>query len=403
MVQARQHVVPQSKQPKSASSFGTPCPHPHRPSIGASVGERESRVSLALTVPRPTRVGKLIVFIGPIKFLDQKYLSQVGIIEPYRVGGGHKRGEWVEIGQVEAFLAVGTFGGFRRAADALRVTQPAISARIRALEQSLGVPLFVRSQTGLSLSAAGRAFRPHAEQLLHAVALARQAVHDLRPASGSALQIAAALSICTYVLPDVLKRFQAAHPKVMITVRSGHSKEVLEMVLGGQAEIGLARSLQHPEVETLSLRDDPLVLVARPDSQVARARRVRLEDVAGQPLVFFDRGSSDWTLTHGLFRRAGLVPNVVLEVETIETAKRMVERGMGLAFLPHLAVVNEIRRRRLVGLELSDAEPLSRSLDVIHPRQRPLSHEALALLKTLRAAVGEEAEAPRRRARKVER
>src|SRR5207249_6572507 len=108
----------------------------------------------------------------------------------------------------------------------------------------------------------------------------------------------------------------------------------------------------------------------------------------------------------GLFRRAGLVPNVVLEVETIETAKRMVERGMGLAFLPHLAVVNEIRRRRLLSLELSDAEPLSRSLDVIHPRQRPLSHEARALLKTLRAAVGEEADAPpapRRRTRKAAR
>src|SRR2546429_2813400 len=404
MVQARQHVVPQSKQPNSWSSPGTSCPQPHRPSIVASVGVREpQREVLALTVPGPARSGKLIVFIGPIKFLDRKYLSQVGIIGPYRGRWRHKRGEWVEIGQVEAFLAVGTFGGFRRPAAALRVTQPAISARIRALEQSLGVPLFIRSPTGLGLSAAGRAFRPHAEQLLHAVALARQAVHDLRPASGGALQLAAALSICTYVLPDVLKRFQAAHPKVMITVRSGHSKEVLEMVLGGQAEIGLARSLQHPEVETLSLRDDPLLLVARPDSQVARARRVRLEDVAGQPLVFFDRCSRYRTLIPRLFRRAGLVPNVVLEVETIETAKRMVERGMGLAFLPHLAVGDEIRRRRLVGVELSDAEPPSRSLDVIHPRQRPLSHEALALLKTLRPAVGEEAEAPRRRARKAER
>jgi DNA-binding transcriptional LysR family regulator len=295
----------------------------------------------------------------------------------------------VEIGQVEAFLAVGTFGGFRRAADALRVTQPAISARIRALETSLGVPLFVRSKTGLALSAAGRAFRPHAEQLLHAAASARQAVHDLRPSSGSAIQLAAALSICTYLLPDVLKRFQSAHPKVMITVRSGHSREVLEMVLAGQADIGIARSLHHPGVETLSLRDDPLVLVARPESEIARARRALLEEVAGQPLVFFDRGSSDWTLTHGLFRRAGLVPNVVLEVETIETAKRMVERGMGLAFLPHLAVVHEIRRRRLVAVEVAAAETLSRSLDVIHPRQRPLSPEALALLKTLRAAVGE--------------
>ena len=135
----------------------------------------------------------------------------------------------MQIGQVEAFLAVGTFGGFRRAADALRVTQPAVSARIKALEESLGVSLFERGRGGLALSAAGRALRPHAEQLLQAVALARQAVHDLRPQSAGALQIAAALSICTYLLPDVLKRFQAAYPSVMITVRSGHSKEVLEI------------------------------------------------------------------------------------------------------------------------------------------------------------------------------
>src|SRR6059036_2714822 len=312
----------------------------------------------------------------------------------------------MEIPQVEAFLAVGTFGGFRRAADALRVTQPAVSARIRALEDSLNVRLFERGKPGLALSAAGRALRPHAEQLLQSVALARQAVHDLRPTSGGAIQIAAVLSICTYLLPDVLKRFQTSHKDVMITVRSGHSKEVLEMVLRGDAEIGLARSLHHPEVETVSLRDDPLVLVGRAAAWPTRKRRARLEEIADRPLIFFDRGSSDWTLTHGLFRRAGLVPNVVLEVETIETAKRMVERGMGLAFLPHLAVVNEIRRRRLLSLELSDAEPLSRSLDVIHPRQRPLSHEALALLKTLRAAVGEEADAPpapRRRTRKAAR
>ena len=77
---------------------------------------------------------------------------------------------------------------------------------------------------------------------------------------------------------------------------------------------------------------------------MARAGRARLEEVAAQPLILFDRGSSDWTLSHGLFRRAGLVPNVVLEVESIEAAKRMVERGIGLAFLPQIAVLREIRR-----------------------------------------------------------
>lgn len=290
----------------------------------------------------------------------------------------------MELGQVEAFVAVTTFGGFRRAARALNLTQPAVSARIRALEDALGVPLFERGPGSLALSAAGRAFRPHAEQLLRAAALARQAVHERRPGTGGTLQLAAALSICTYLLPDVLKRFRAAHPGVAIVVRSGHSKEVLEMVLAGEAEIGVARSLQHPAVETLTLGDDPLVLVAETRSGLIPRGRARLEEVADAPLIFFDRGSSDWTLTHGLFRRAGLVPNVVLEVETIETAKRMVERGLGLAFLPRLAVAPELLRRRLRAVTLTDAEPLGRSLDVIHPRQRPLSAEARALLATLR-------------------
>src|SRR5437763_10792075 len=151
------------------------------------------------------------------------------------------------IPQVEAFLAVGTFGGFRRAAEALRLTQPAVSARIRALEESLGVRLFERGQHGFALSAAGRAFRPPAEQLLQAVALARQAVHDLRPRAGGALQIAAVLSICTYLLPDVLKRFQDAHPRTLITVRSGHSKEDLEMILRRHATLGLPRAHDHAQ------------------------------------------------------------------------------------------------------------------------------------------------------------
>src|SRR5260370_42278467 len=89
----------------------------------------------------------------------------------------------MEIPQVEAFLAVGTFGGFRRAADALRLTQPAVSARLRGLETSLGVKLFERGKHGFALSAARRAFRPPAEPLLQTVALAPQALHPLPPAA----------------------------------------------------------------------------------------------------------------------------------------------------------------------------------------------------------------------------
>jgi DNA-binding transcriptional LysR family regulator len=161
---------------------------------------------------------------------------------------------------------------------------------------------------------------------------------------------------------------------------------VLKMVLEGEADIGVARSLNHPEVETMTLRDDPLLLVGHRGHRAATKQQVRLAEVETWPLIFYDRGSSDWTLTQGLFRRAGLLPNVVLEVETIEAAKRMVERKLGFSFLPQIALTQELRQGKLVSIEIIDVEPLRRNLDVIHPRRRPLAKEALDLLALLRSA-----------------
>ncbi len=292
----------------------------------------------------------------------------------------------MEIVQLETFLAVASSGGFHRAAAALRVSQPAVSARIRALEDSLATRLFERGPGGFSLSPAGKTLRPHAEQLLRQMAIARQAVHELRPASGGALPIAASLSICTYLLPAVLKKYQTEHADVVVSVRSGNSAEVLKMVLDGEVEFGLARSLHHPEVETISLRDDPLMLVGHPRHPAAARRKLSLEQLESLPLIAYDRGSSDWTLMNGLFRRAGLLPNIVLEVETIEACLRMVLRKLGLAFLPQIAVHEELRKKKLVTLEITDAEALRRSLDVIVPRRRPLSRNAKGLLEGLREA-----------------
>jgi LysR family transcriptional regulator, low CO2-responsive transcriptional regulator len=293
----------------------------------------------------------------------------------------------MEIDQVETFLAVVMYGGFHRAAEALHVSQPAVSGRIRALEESLGATLFTRGRASPSLSPAGKALRPHAEQLLRTVASARQAVHELQPQTGGALRIAASLSVCTYLMPDVMQDYKSESPKVMVHLRSGNSMQVLKMVLEGEAEIGVARSLNHPEVETMTLRNDPLILVGHPAHPMAGRREVRLQEVESWPLIFYDRGSSDWTLSQGLFRRAGLLPNVALEVETIEAAKRMVERKLGFGFLPQIALTQELRQGKLISIEIIDAEPLSRNLDVIRHVNRPLAKEAQDFLRFLRAAV----------------
>jgi len=292
----------------------------------------------------------------------------------------------MEIDQIETFLAIVMYGGFHKAAEALHLSQPAISGRVRALEHSLGAELFTRGKARPELSPAGKALRPHAEELLRTVALAKQAIHELRPQTGGALRVAASLSVCTYLMPGVMEKYKAANPEVMVHLRSGNSMQVLKMVLEGEAEIGVARSLNHPEVETMTLRDDPLLLVGRRAILPENSRHVTLEEVESWPLIFYDRGSSDWTLTQGLFRRAGLIPNVALEVETIEAAKRMVERKLGFSFLPQIALTKELRKGEFVSIEITNGEPLRRTLDVIHPRRRALTKEALDLLAILRTA-----------------
>ncbi len=184
--------------------------------------------------------------------------------------------------------------------------------------------------------------------------------------------------------PALLEFFRL--PPVSPSVPICFPLQVLKMVLDGEVDLGLARSLQHPEVETQSLRDDPLLFVGHPGHAAMSKRKLKLSEVESLPVIFYDRGSSDWTLTNGLFRRAGLLPNVVLEVEGIETCKRMVLRRLGLAFLPQLAVTRELKSAKLRAIQIIDAEPLHRSLDVIRSRRKPLEKNAQRFLDLLRSA-----------------
>ncbi len=284
----------------------------------------------------------------------------------------------VDLPQIEAFLAVATFGSFGKAAASLFLTQPSVSARVAALERALGQRLFERSRRGVRLTRAGTVFLPVAERILKTVAEGRQVLEAAQSRDGGLVVIAAALSISTYLLPDLIKAFRDDHPGARVSLRSGHSRDVLRMVLEEEAEIGLARGLKHPAVHSVRLGRDEILLVAPPTHPLARRRQVRLREAASQPLILFDKGSSDWVLITGFFRRGGLLPNVVLELEGIEAAKKMVEKGIGLAMLPHLAIRRELREGSLVHVRIVDAPVLARNVDLVYRRHGHLSEIARA-------------------------
>jgi DNA-binding transcriptional LysR family regulator len=268
--------------------------------------------------------------------------------------------------QLQAFVEVARLGSVTRAAQTLFVTQPALTARLNALENSVGTPLLVRRRGGVKLTEAGRAFLPYAERALQAVVDGRQMLTELEHGIAGHVQIGASPAVSTYALPSILKRFQLSHPDVQVAVRTGHSEEVLDLVKRQEVAVGLIRAINDPDLESFTLYEDELVLVADPAHRFARD--VRLADLADERFVMFDRASSYHELTAALFLEAAIIPRSVMELDNIDSAKKMVQQGLGVAFLPHVAVAEEVRGGLLRIVNLVDRRPPRRPIVAVRRR-----------------------------------
>jgi DNA-binding transcriptional LysR family regulator len=266
------------------------------------------------------------------------------------------------LGQISAFLEVARRGSISRAAEALYVTQPTLTARIQHLEAELGEPLFTRTRQGTRLTDTGRAFLPYAERAMQALEEGQRLVAGRRRGATGELAIGAAPSVGTYALPVVLKRFARAYPAVRLVVKTGHSEEVMAMVLSSEVQLGLMRPLQHPDLDLQHVYEDALVLVVNPEHRFAARGAIALADVGDQSLILFDRSSSYHDLTSSLFRGAGVAPSSLMELDNIEATKKMVEHGLGVALLPLMAVAAELATGQLRRVEIADAPRLRRQI-----------------------------------------
>ena len=291
----------------------------------------------------------------------------------------------MDSGQLEAFVRVARAGRLGPVAAALFLTQPALTSRLQRLEREVGGPLFSRSRRGMRLTPAGRAFLPYAERLLETIGEGSRLVSDLTAAGGGALTIGAPPAISTYLLPGLLRELTVADPGIELSVRGGHSDEVLEMVLRDEVQIGLIRELApHPELESERIFEDELVLVCAPDHRLAQRGSVTIEQVAAERLVLLDRRSSFADIALTLFQRARLQPRAFLEMDNSEAAAKMVAVGLGVALLPRTAIALSLTDGSLVELHLLSTPSMRRPVAAIYRSDTPLSAPALAFLELAR-------------------
>ncbi|AYN38799.1 LysR family transcriptional regulator [Streptomyces dangxiongensis] len=239
--------------------------------------------------------------------------------------------------QMEYFLTVVQEASFTRAADALHVTQPALSHQLKALEKSVGGPLLERLSRGVRLTPMGRAFLPHAELAVRSAARARRAARATAGAEGGELHVATLHSLAVGGLPDVFARWTAAHPRVLLLLHEYATADALEeAVQRGTADLAVGPEPAGRPGTVIPVGEEEIVLVVPFDDRFAGRTTVTLPELADRPWI---RCAME-PVVHGerfldrVCGQAGFRPRTAVWTEHTSTAVRMAAAGVGVCTAP---------------------------------------------------------------------
>jgi len=241
---------------------------------------------------------------------------------------------------LDSFLAIAREGHLTRAARSLHLTQPAVSAQLRKLEEQLGVRLFHRTAKGMVLTEEGALFRRYVEQAALWLDDGRRALDGLGDLTHGDLAIGAGATAATYLLPRLLRDYHEAHPGVRLYMREQGSAAVADAVRDGSLDLGIV-TLPVADDRGLTItpwRDDELRLLVPEGHPLAGADAFRWAALDGEPLVLFEAGTAVRRLIDEALEAAGVEVKIVMELRSIESIKQMVAQGIGSAFVSRFAL-----------------------------------------------------------------
>lgn len=295
------------------------------------------------------------------------------------------------------FHAVVAREGFSRAAEALHISQPAVSKSVRELEHQLGLPLVERrgegggnggggprAVRGVRLTEHGRALYEHARGIF---ALERTAIEDLRGRVGLArgrLRIGASTTIAGYWLPTPVARFAAHAPEIELQLMVGNTRAVSEAIVDCRIELALVEGpVEDPRIRSQHWREEPLRIVVAADSALGARRRPGARALGALTWLMREAGSGTRAVTESLLDRHGIVPRRTIELGSNEAIARCVAEGAGVAMLPAAVVAELVAMERLRVVTPAGGATFARSLHWLELANRPRSPALQSFLDLL--------------------
>jgi DNA-binding transcriptional LysR family regulator len=267
----------------------------------------------------------------------------------------------MELRHIRSFLSIAETLHFGHTAELIHLSQPALSLQIRALEEEVGVRLFERNRRKTTLTAAGAAFRDDAAAALSQL---DQAIRRARLAGRGKLgllRIGFVSTAGSEIVADIVRQFRELNPEVEFSLRNILTAEQIQMLETGALDIGFLRVPigEHSALDAVTVHREPFVLVVPSSHKLAKRKRVRLREVAGQDFVMYERtyapGFHDLIL--GVLRDARIAPNVTQTAVEIPMLISLVASGMGITILPASAVKHSVAS--VVACNIVDRIPMS--------------------------------------------
>lgn len=281
------------------------------------------------------------------------------------------------------FLAVVEHGTMLAAAEAEAISQPAITAQVKALERHYGTPLMERAGRRVRPTAAGDVVADYARRILRLSDELGQAVADLEGLRAGRLVIGASSTVGEQMLPEVLGRFHRAHPAVELVLSIGNTDEIVAAVLARALDLGIVgKPQEHGDLATRPVFDDHLEIFAAPDNPWSARSGLRVADLSGATFVLREAGSATRDLALRCLAEHGCAPGETIELGSNEAVKRAVGVGLGVGVLSTHTVAVDRRAGAVVALECA-AWDCRRQFWLIHRRDRLPTRAERAFIELL--------------------
>lgn len=294
----------------------------------------------------------------------------------------------MELHQLRCFLAVIDEGGFNRATTRLHITQPALSYQIKQLEGELGTSLFHRRPGGVSPTEAGRILSQHARNVMESVRRAQRAVEELAEGVVGEIRIGTVNSVGIHFLPHVLWSIRERYPAIRPSVLYRRSDTILEALLSGRIDLAMVanpKSDRRLRMETVI--EEKVSLVCGRSHPFFDRRAVRPSELKGVQFVSLSAENPTGSAIQEHLVRLGVNVEPVVSTDNVETVKKMVEVGLGVAFLPDMVTASDIACNgvaagRLVRIDVGP--PLTRRIVLVTWKNFEMSRATAAFCDELR-------------------